>query len=120
MRSGQLGHRPRPELRLVLLKAANCFTLTCLGAVRVWIPVALATMVWLLPGLGCSDRVKPEMALTRISVTETLSSVTENADSPNTASMARGDSTCEDNRATLLPLHMTEERRLRRTALLCF
>lgn len=69
---------------------------TCLGAVRVWTPVALATIVWLLPGLGCRVRVKPETALTRISMMDTLSSVTENADSPNTASMARGDSTCGD------------------------
>lgn len=35
---------------------------TCLGAVSVWMPAALATMVWLFPGLGCSDRVRPEMA----------------------------------------------------------
>lgn len=69
---------------------------TCLGAVSVWMPVALATMVWLLPGLGCSDRVRPEMAWTRISVMETLSSVTEKADSPNTASTASGDSTCRE------------------------
>lgn len=93
--------------------------LTCLGVVRVWRPVALATMVWLLPGLGCSDRVKPEMAWTLISVMDTLSSVTENGDSPNTASTASGDSTCRDagegekeEEALLLSLHMTEGHRL--------
>ena len=69
---------------------------TCLGAVSVWTPAALATMVWLFPGLGCSDSVRPETAWTRISVMETLSSVTEKADSPNTASTASGDSTCRE------------------------
>lgn len=73
------------------MMAAVC---TCLGAVSVWRAVALATMVWLFPGLGCSDRVRPDTAWTRISVMETFSSVTEKADSPSTASMASGDSTC--------------------------
>lgn len=77
---------------LLILTMALDFT--CLRAVSVWRPVALATMVWLFPGLGCSDRVRPDTAWTRISVMETLSSVTEKADSPSTASMASGDSTC--------------------------
>lgn len=73
------------------------FLCTCLGAVSVCRPVALATMVWLFPGLGCRDRVRPETAWTRISVMETFSSVTEKADSPRTASTASGDSTCRED-----------------------
>lgn len=66
---------------------------TCLRVESVCRPVALATMVWLLPGLGWRLSASPEMAWTRSSTMDTFSSTTENCVSPSTASTASGDST---------------------------
>ncbi len=82
------------------MKNNEAINYTCLRAERVCRPVALATMVWLLPGLGWRLSASPEMAWTRSSTMDILSSTTENCVSPSTASTASGDSTWKQQNMT--------------------